>query len=469
MTETHRFLNQPVKVLKHLHWDILQIFHELKSALERLDKSQSYLSVGIDGWGADYGLIDRKGRLVGNVHHYRDPRTEHIVEELCKKMPPHALFLSTASDLKRHYTLCQLYSQVISDDPFLKSADKLLFIPDLISYLFTGSVIAESTIAATSQLLSSSGDAWNHDLLALLGIRKTLFPPLVPPRTNLGPMLPAYKAETGFGQLSFVAVSGHDTASALASISSLHSQSAFVSTGTTIVVGSETEEPFVNDATFEYGFKNCRGTEGVNLLLRNNTGFWILQQCKRIWEQRYSVSFASLSREARTIKAGPSVFDPESSEFENPDNMAESIRNYALRTHQAPPQTRADYTRSIYTSLALQIRWCIAGLEAVIDKSIDCLHLIGGGANDSFFCELVTDCTGLPLYAGPTEATILGNLMVQLQAAGEVSSLHQIREVVRRSTPMLEYVPSKESGDEFSELYTRFVCYKELQGSELRI
>ncbi len=461
VTEKHRFLNPPVKVLNNLHWDILKVFHELKSALARLDKTKAYLSVGIDGWGADYGLIDQKGRLIGNVYHYRDSRTDHIAEELLKKVPSRELFHSTASDLKRHYTLCQLYSQVLSDDPLLQAADKLLLIPDLLSYLFTSSITAEITIAATSQLLSSSDDSWNHDLLSFLGIRETLFPPLVRPGTKLGPILSGYEAETGFKKLDFVAVGGHDTASALASISSLSRDSAFVSTGTTIVVGSETDRPSINDASFEYGFKNCRGAEGENLLIRNNTGFWILQQCKRLWERRSSVSFASLSREARETKGRPIIFDPESSEFENPDNMAKSIRLYAIRTHQSTPLIRADYTRSIYISLAFQVRWCIEGLEMVIDRSIERLHLIGGGVNDGFFCELVADCTGLPLSAGPAEATILGNLMVQLQAAGEVASLEERRELVRGSTQTREYLPQKRWGDELDELYGQFIGYKE--------
>lgn len=461
VAEKHRFLNEPVKILNYLNWDILRVFQELKSALARLDKTIRYVSVGIDGWGADYGLIDKRGRLVGNVYHYRDSRTDHIVEKLLKKMPPHDLFASTASDLKRHYTLCQLYSQVISDDPFLQAADKLLLIPDLLTYMFTGSIIAEVTIASTSQLLSSSNDSWNGNLLSLLGIREALFPPLVQPCTKIGPILASYEVETGFNDLGFVAVSGHDTASALASVSCSDRGSAFVSAGTTIVVGSETDGPFINDATFDYGFKNCRGTEGANLLMRNNTGFCILQQCKRLWEHQSSVSFSSLSKEARESKGRPSIFDPESSEFENPDSMAESIRTFAVRTHQAPPVTRADYTRSVYASLALQVRWCIEGLQIIIERTIESLRLIGGGANDNFFCELVSDGTGLPLYAGPAEATTLGNLMVQLQSKGEVSSLNEIREVVLRSTQMREYCPNNGTRDEWEELYANFLCYKE--------
>lgn len=274
-------------------------------------------------------------------------------------------------------------------------------------------------------------------------------------------MLASYEIETGFNDLNFVTVGGHDTASALASVSCSDRDSAFVSTGTTIVVGSETDEPFINDATFDYGFKNCRGIEGANLLIRNNTGFWILQQCKRLWEHQSSVSFPFLSQEARESKWRPSVFDPESSEFENPDSMAESIRTFAVRTHQAPPVTRADYTRSIYASLALQVRWCIEGLQIIMEQTVKNLRLIGGGANDDFFCQLVSEGTGLPVYAGPAEATILGNLMVQLQATGEVSSSNEIREVVLRSTKMREYLPANGTRDEWDERYANFTRYKE--------
>ncbi len=461
VAEKHRFLNEPVRVLNNLHWDILKVFHELKAALARLDKGMCYLSVGIDGWGADYGLIDRRGRLIGNVYHYRDSRTKHITDKLLEKIPARELFAVTASDLKRHYTLSQLYSQVINGDPLLQTAHRLLLIPDLLTYMFTGSIAAEITIASTSQLLSASGDSWNWSLLSLLGIPETLFPAIIRPGTRRGPISSNYEIETGFDNLDFVAVSGHDTASALASISVADRGSAFVSTGTTIVVGCETESAVINDASFDYGFKNCRGTEGANLLIRNNTGFWILQQCMRLWGPQPSVSFASLSSEARGTKGVLGIFDPESSEFENPDSMPESIRLFSLRTHQEPPVTRAEYTRSIYISLALQVRWCIDGLEIIMGREIESLHLIGGGANDNFFCELVSDGTGLPVCAGPAEATILGNVMVQLQAAREVSSLNEIREVVRRSTETREYLPKHGADDEWDKLYSNFMSYKE--------
>ena len=288
--EIHRFFNRPVKILDNLHWDILSIFQELKYALARLNKNATYLSAGIDAWGADYGLIDRRGRMLGNVYHYRDSRTDHIEEKLLEKIPARALFAMTASDLKRHYTLAQVYSQVISCDPLLTTADKLLLIPDLLNYLFTGSVTAEMTIAGTSQLLSSSGDSWNKTLLALLEIPEKLFPAITSPGTALGPIQRAYEIETGFSQLKFVSVSGHDTASATSVVDMDHT-STFVSTGTTIVVGTETHNPLISDLCFRYGFKNCPGTEGKNLLMRNNTGFWILQQCQRQWQRQSTPHF----------------------------------------------------------------------------------------------------------------------------------------------------------------------------------
>ena len=431
VSEIYRFANEPVQVLNSLQWDILRVFQELKSSLARLDKAIAYLSVGIDGWGADYGLIDRAGRLLGNVYHYRDCRTRNTIEQLLEKIPPRELFTSTASDLKRHYTLSQLYSQVISGDQVLQVADKFLLIPDLLNYMFTGTVAAEVTIAGTSQLLNPFDNNWNKNLLSRLEIPETLFPPIVPPGTRLEPLLPAYRAETGLSNVSFVSVSGHDTASALTSIFGLDHRSAFVSAGTTIVVGAETEAPLIDNVTFEYGFKNCRGTEGENLLIRNNTGFWILQQCRRLWERQSPISFASLSREARDAHRPLSIFDPESQEFENPESMTESLHAFAVETNQTPPMTRADCTRSIYASLALQVKWCLERLERILQRRFENLYLIGGGANDSFFCELVADCTGLPLHAGPSEATILGNVMIQL-AAAQVSSLSDLREVVRR-------------------------------------
>jgi rhamnulokinase len=216
--EEYRFVNEPVAVIDSLYWDIFRIFSELKFALSRLDKSISYCSVGIDGWGADYALLDAKGRLLGNVFHYRDRRTIGIVEKLLQKVSSRELFELTASDLNRHYTLCQLYAQILDRDRVLELADCLLFVPDLLSYLFTGARGTEMTIAGTSQLVDAAGVGWSQHLLSLLSIPERLFSPLIHPCTSVGRLLPRYDSETGVKNLDFVAVCGHDTASAITSI-----------------------------------------------------------------------------------------------------------------------------------------------------------------------------------------------------------------------------------------------------------
>jgi rhamnulokinase len=466
--EIHRFSNRPVKVLDSLHWDILSIFHELKCALARLNKNETYLSVGIDAWGADYGLIDRRGRLLGNVYHYRDSRTDQVEEKLLEKISARALFALTASDLKRHYTLAQIYSQVIGRDPLLTTADKLLLIPDLLNYLFTGSVTAEVTIAGTSQLLSNSRDSWNKTLLTLLEIPESLFPTISSPGTALGPIQRAYEIETGFSKLNFVSVSGHDTASALTSVAAMDQTSAFVSAGTTIVVGTETPTLLTSELCFAYGFKNCPGTGGKNLLMRNNTGFWVLQQCQRQWERQSTPSFSALSQQARKSKKAVSIFDPESADFQNPASMLDSIKAFAVQTDQPAPQTRGDYTRSIYASLALQVRWCLDKLGEILGKRIERVHLIGGGANDTLFCEVVADCTHLPVRAGPAEATTIGNVMVQLLAGAEILSLSEIREVVGQSIPTRDYLPKRSEDEEWESLYLHFNSYKETAHEHVR-
>lgn len=458
--EKYRFVTEPVAVGNNLYWDLLRVFAELKRALLSLDKGISYSSIGIDAWGADFGLIDRKGRLLGNVYHYRDARTTGIVEKLLTKFSSRQLFELTASDLKRHYTLCQLYAQVLDCDPLLGAADTLLLIPDLVSYMFTGAKSAEITIAGTSQLLNAAGVEWNHQLLDLLGIPQYLFPPLVPPCTRIGSLLPNHAAETGFNSLSFVAVSSHDSASAVTSIPELRKGSAFVSAGTTIVVGAETETPVLNDAVFDYGLKNCPGTEGANLLIRNNTGFWILQQCKRLWEGHTKITFDELSREASQHGHSSCFIDTEAADFENPENMVESIRDFAARTVQKKPLTRADITRCVFESLVLQVRWCVDGLRSALGSEIERIHLIGGGARNHFFCELIAECTGLPVYAGPLEATVTGNLLVQLLAQREVTSVSDVRQVVRQSTDIREYAVNAAFGERWNTIYGQFLRYR---------
>jgi rhamnulokinase len=341
-----------------------------------------------------------------------------------------------------------------------EAAETLLLIPDLVSYMFTGAKNAEITIAGTSQLLNAAGVEWNYQLLDLLGIPRKLFTSLIPPCTPIGPLLPAYAVETGFNRLCFVSVSSHDSASAVTSIPELGNGSAFVSAGTTIVVGAETETPVLNDAVFEYGLKNCPGTKGVNLLIRNNTGFWIVQQCKRFWQDKSEITFDDLSRDARQRGQSCCLIDTEADDFENPENMVESIRNFAAQTQQAVPLARADIIRCVFESLVLQIRWCVDGLRSALGRRIERIHLIGGGARDEFFCELVAECTALPVYAGPVEATVTGNLMIQLLAQRELASVGDIREVVKRSTDIREYTPDTASSDNWHTVYDGFLSYR---------
>jgi rhamnulokinase len=460
VTEEYRFINEPIRVNYRLYWDFRRLFSELKSAFSRLDKGIWYSSVGIDAWGADFGLVNRDGQLLGEVYHYRDLRTDGIVEQLLARISARQLFELTGSDLKRHYTLCQLYALLVERDPVLQAADRLLFVPDLLNYMFTGEKNAEITIAGTSQLLDSAGVDWNYDLLSLLEIPERLFLPFVPPCTPAGSLLPEFGAETGLNHLPLVAVAGHDSASAVTSIPDLQKNSAFVSAGTTIVVGVEATGPTVNDEAFRYGFKNCRGTEGAHLLIRNNTGFWILQQCRRLWETDLDITFDDLSNEARDRGLSFCFIDTEASDFENPENMIESIRAFAARTHQKVPSTRADITRCVFESLVLQVRWCVDGLASALGIAIARIHLIGGGATSRFFCKLVSDCLGLPVYAGPVEATILGNVMTQLLAKGEVSSVSDIRQVVKQSAHIPEFTPNEIAHERWNTIYGHFLCYR---------
>jgi rhamnulokinase len=304
--------------------------------------------------------------------------------------------------------------------------------------------------------------------MALLEIPENLFPAIISPGTAVGPIQPTYEIETGFAKLNFVSVSGHDTAAALTSVGDMGPASAFVGAGTTFVVGTATRTPLISDHCFKYGFKNCPGTEGNNLLMRNNTGFWLLQQCQREWERQSTPSFSSLSQQARKTKRPASIFDPESANFQKPESMLASIKTWAVQTNQTPPQTRGDYTRSIYASLALQVRWCVDKLGEIVGTKMDRIYLIGGGANDTLFCEVVADCTGLPLRAGPAEATTIGNVMVQLLAAKEISSLREIREVVGRSISTRDYLPNLRSEEQWESLYLTFNSYKETAHEHVR-
>src|SRR5919107_78397 len=455
LEEVHRFPNTAVKLPDGLHWDILRILSEIKEGLAKAAREVRVEGVGLDSWGGDFALLDREGALVSNPYHHRDPRTEEMLARALEKMPKEEIYETTGIQFMRINTLYQLLA--IQDSPLLEVADTLLLVPDLMNYWLTGEKACEFTNATTTQLYDLEAEGWAEDLLQKLSLPVDVFPKIVPPATELGPLLPEVAEEVGLGaQLPVIAVASHDTASAVVAVPAEGESFAYVSSGTWSLVGVETPEPVVTQEAMEANFTNEGGFEGRTRFLKNVMGLWLLQECRRIWAQEgQESSYEELTRLAEEAPASGPLVDPDHPSFLAPGDMPSRIRRFCEATDQRPPEELGQIARCIFESLALKYRWVVAQAGGIAGQNLEVVHVVGGGSQNSLLCQLTADATRLPILAGPVEATALGNVMVQAYARGYVGSLEEIRAVVRRSTDINRYTPGGDT-DEWDELREKF-------------
>lgn len=449
LAELHRFPNDPVNVVGGLHWDVLRLWQEIKAGLGRYRARDgaTLAGIGIDTWAIDFGLLDGKGRLLGNPHHYRDSRTAGIAARVDARIAPDALFAQTGIQRLPFNTLYQLVSMG-ADDPQLSAAETLLLIPDLFGYWLTGRRVAEYTNATTTQCLDARTGAWATDLLATLGLPTAPLPPLVAPGTVLGELLPGVRAELGLPDgVPFIATATHDTASAVAAIPDLDARSAYISSGTWSLVGVELPAPILSAAASARNFTNEGGVAGTIRFLKNVGGLWLLQECQRAWE-RAGQALAWPEIVARAEAAPPlrSLVDPDASGFLNPSDMPAAIEEYCRRTGQTLPEGVGALARCCLESLALKYRWTIAAIEALTGRAIETIRVVGGGSQNALLCQLTADACGRRVVAGPTEATALGNCLVQALARGILPDLAAGRRAIAVSVEQRTYVPRGGAG-----------------------
>jgi rhamnulokinase len=455
--EVHRFANEPVLVGGTLYWDALRLFGEILAGLAAAGRATGgeVDSVGVDTWGVDFGLLDRAGRLVQNPVHHRDRRTEQAMEQVFARVPAGELYERTGIQLMPINTVFQLSSLVAAQDPALEQADRLLLIPDLFHYWLTGVAVCERTNATTSQCFDAGAQAWADDLLDRLEIPTRLFPEVVPPATTLGPLLPEVAAATRLPCAVVVAPATHDTASAVAAVPFGRPGSVYISSGTWSLVGVELERPRIDERTFAANLTNEGGVEGTSRLLRNVTGLWLLHECRRTWaaegRDRPYEELVVLADAAQPLR---SLIDPNDPAFSAPGDMPERIRRFCETTGQPVPEDEGAVVRCVLESLALKYRQTIGLLAEAADASPSEVHVVGGGAHNDVLCRWTAAATGLPVVAGPAEATEIGNLLVQAIGLGELGSLAEAREVVRRSFAPAVYEP--EDGAAWDEAYGRF-------------
>jgi rhamnulokinase len=456
LEEIHRFPNTPVRVTDGLHWDVLSIFREVKEGLANAaEKTERLESVGVDSWGVDFALLDREGALVSNPLNHRDPRTEGMVEKAFDRVPKEDIYETTGIQFMRINTLYQLLA--MQSSPLLEAAESLLLIPDLMNYWLTGEKACELTNATTTQLYDLESGGWAQGLLQRMSLPARIFPRIVPPATELGPLLSEVAEEIGFStQLPVVTVASHDTASAVVAVPAEGENFAYVSSGTWSLVGVETSEPVVTREAMDANFTNEGGFGGKTRFLKNVMGLWLLQECRRIWAREgQEYSYEELARLTEEAPASGPLVDPDHPSFLAPGDMPSHIRRFCEGSGQKVPEGPGQVARCVLESLALKYQWVVEQAGEITGQNVEAIHVVGGGSQNSLLCQLTADATQLPVLAGPVEATALGNLMVQASARGYMNSLEEIRTTVSRSVEVHNYEPGG-SADDWNKLRERF-------------
>ncbi len=445
LTEVHRFRNEMVRIHGSYFWNIFSLFEELKTGLKKCIREFNVhpQSIGIDTWGVDYALIMPDGKLSGLPFAYRDHRTDKAMEEFFRILSRKDTYFLSGNQFMQFNTLFQLFSSVRKNDPTLSVAENMLFTPDALSYLFTGIKKNEYTIASTSQLIKPGKPEWEKKLFKAAGIPEKLACEIVMPGTILGNVLSEVDEQTGCGNIPCVAVASHDTASAVVSVPAEGENWAYLSSGTWSLLGIETPAPIVSEKSLEMNFTNEGGAELQTRFLKNIMGMWLIQECKRMWDNEKELTWQAIVNMSNAAQPFECFINPDSSLFLNPGNMPEAIQSFCRKTNQKVPQSKAQIARCIYDSLVLKYKYTLEQIENVSGKKISKLHVIGGGANNEMLNQLTSDATGIPVVSGPIEATAIGNLLMQAKALGIVDSLAQIREIVRESFEVNTYYPDR--------------------------
>ncbi|MFE6523174.1 rhamnulokinase family protein [Streptomyces sp. NPDC057794] len=439
LIEAHRFPNRPVRVPEGLRWDVLALY---AGVLEGLGAAGQVDSVGIDSWAVDYGLLDADGALLGNPVHYRDARTEGVAETVWASVPAPELYAATGLQYAPFNTLYQLTAARSTTQ--LAHAERLLLIPDLLTYWLTGEQGTELTNASTTQLIDPRTRDWAYGVAERLGIDLGLFAPLRRPGDPAGVLRPEVLEATGLaGPVPVTAVGSHDTASAVAAVPATGERFAYICTGTWSLAGLELDAPVLTEESRAANFTNELGLDGTVRYLRNIMGLWLLQECVRAWGEP---DLGALLREASEAQALRSVVDAGDAAFLAPGRMPERIAEACRASGQPVPRNPGEMTRCILDSLALAHRKAVEDAQRLAGQPADVVHVVGGGTRNALLCQLTADACGLPVVAGPTEAAALGNVLVQARAHGLIGDLAGMRDLLARTQPLTRYEPRGGTG-----------------------
>jgi rhamnulokinase len=449
LEELHRFPNGPVYLGDSLRWDVVRLWAEIQNGLGMAAKKygKEVVSVGADTWGVDYVLLNGCDEMLGQPFAYRDARTNGMMEKAFKKVPRKEIFAQTGLQFMQFNTLFQLLAHKRSCPGMLEAADVLLMIPDFIHWALCGSRVVEFTDGSTTQCIHPLTRNWATGLLKKFGLPTHIFPKVVPPGTKLGTLRPGVADRTGLRKVNVVAPPTHDTASAVAGVPTANTGKAnwaYISSGTWSLMGVEVKKASLSDRTQELNLTNEGGLDGTYRLLKNIMGLWLVQQCKRSFDARgRKYEYGELAQMAAKAPALRSIVNPDDDRFLNPPDMPKAIQDFCRETRQPVPKSEGELVRCAYESLALKYREVLGWLEELTGNPIEVIHIVGGGSKSGILNQFAADACQRPVVAGPVEATAMGNLLVQARASGELSSLGEMREVIRKSSQVATFKPGK--------------------------
>jgi rhamnulokinase len=464
--EIYRFSNEGIKINESLYWDVLKLFKDIKKSISIYANKYGMTldSLGIDTWGVDFVLLDSGDELLGPIHHYRDSRTEGMLEELFHIIPKEEIFNETGIQFMSLNSIVQLYSMIYHSSPRLSIAKTFLMLPDYFNFLLSGVKCCEYSDVTTTQLYNPIKRNWAYNLIKKLNLNPELFPKIIQPGTILGNVRDYIVKEVGLDKSTkVIAPPTHDTGSAVAAVpvdmgEYKPGQWAYLSSGTWSLLGVEISEPLINEKVLEYNFTNEGGINSTIRFLKNISGLWLIQECKKEWDiNGYELSWERIEKEAKESQPFQHFFQPDQPLFLNPPSMTEAIKKSCELQNQTPPRTIGQISRAIFENLVFRYKQIVDQLEELIVDKLSILHIIGGGSRNELLNQFTANLLRIPVKAGPSEATAIGNILVQCMALGDINSLHNLRQIVRNSFEIKEYSPV--DCKEWSEAYKTYLTY----------
>lgn len=453
--EIHRFSNDPVFLNGTMYWDVLRLFFEIKQSLIKSKPFGKIDSIGIDTWGVDFALLDEYGQLLENPIHYRDGRTAGMIDKSFEKISKNEFYDITGNQFMEINTVFQLLSLKEKRSHLLERADVMLLMPDLFNYMLTGKKVTENSIASTTQLFDAKNRSWSEIVIDSLGLPKKIFTEIVASGTVIGKISEDISEELKIDMCDVIAVAGHDTQSALVSVPSKEKDFIFLSCGTWSLLGTEIDEPIINKKSSYYNITN-EGAYGNKVsFLKNIIGLWLIQESKRQWEREgKEYSFTELENMAKEAKPFKCFIDPDADLFVPAGNIPQRIKDYCLKTNQEVPQNEGEIVRCINESLAMKYRYSLEEIKDCTGKEYPYIYMVGGGTQSKLLCQMTANACNCKVSSGPVEATVLGNIAIQLMATGEIENLDEARQVIRNSQNISYYTPN--DYEAWSEAYKKF-------------